>query len=88
MDVCGETTVVGLFKSSFKQGHHYDFLITNDCGKILHYMTADQKVMFAGNGTTPFKAKLYDINLNCDNNGVLNAYTPKPADSSDSKFDY
>ncbi|CAG8841375.1 11835_t:CDS:1, partial [Gigaspora margarita] len=48
-DVCGETTVVGLFKSSFKQGHHYDFLITDDCGKILHYMTADQKVMFAGN---------------------------------------
>ncbi|RIB13521.1 hypothetical protein C2G38_2197575 [Gigaspora rosea] len=39
--------------------------------------------MFAGDGTTPFKAKLDDINLNCDDNGVLNVYTSKPADSSD-----
>ncbi|CAG8707873.1 20892_t:CDS:1, partial [Gigaspora rosea] len=70
-DICGETTIVILLKSGFKPGHHYDFLITDDCGKFLRNMTADLKAMFAGDGTTPFKAKLDDINLNCDNNGVL-----------------
>ncbi|RIB13527.1 hypothetical protein C2G38_2197583 [Gigaspora rosea] len=88
-ETCPRTLAISEINKWFKQGHHYDFLITDDCGKILRNMTADLNIIvemgkFAGDGTTPFKAKLDDINLNCDDNVVLNVYTPKPADSSDS----
>ncbi|CAG8752218.1 16543_t:CDS:1 [Dentiscutata erythropus] len=83
-DVCGDTTAVGLFKSGFKQGHKYDFLITNDCGEILHNMTSELNVMFVNDGTSPFKAKLDGVNLNCDNTGILNAITSKPPSSDSS----
>ncbi|CAG8741249.1 6622_t:CDS:1, partial [Gigaspora rosea] len=57
-DICGETTVVSLLKSSFKQGHHYNFLIADDYGKILCNMTADLKVMFAGDVPLRLKPNL------------------------------
>ncbi|CAG8508779.1 4017_t:CDS:1 [Gigaspora rosea] len=81
-DECGTTTVVGFFGNGFKKDKKYEFKITDDCGKVLRDMTDDLNVTFVDGGTEPFSAKLYDVNLNCDKHGVLNAHTPKPPHNS------
>ncbi|RIB13535.1 hypothetical protein C2G38_2098115 [Gigaspora rosea] len=94
-DECGKTTAAGLVKSGLREGHRYDVVITNDCGVILKNITSDLGFALAlsGEGTGPFTGVLKDVNLNCDSDGVLNAYTPKPTgissnSSSDSSSDY
>ncbi|CAG8719333.1 17474_t:CDS:2 [Dentiscutata erythropus] len=82
-DECGATTVVGIFKSGFKKGHRYDFLITDDCGNPIRNMTADLHVNFVNGGTAPFHAKLLDVSLNCDKYGILRAHTSKPKPPAD-----
>ncbi|CAG8828431.1 8914_t:CDS:1 [Gigaspora margarita] len=93
-DKTGKTKAAGLIKSGLKPGHRYDVVITNDCGMILKNITSDLGFAsaLAGDGSGPFTGTLKDVNLNCDSNGVLNAYTPKPpagsSNSSDSSSDY
>ncbi|CAG8734172.1 17982_t:CDS:1 [Gigaspora margarita] len=87
-DECGITRVVGQFRSGFKKDKHYKFKITDDCGRVLRDMTHDLNVTFVDGGTDTFSAKLYDVNLNCDKHGVLNAHTLKPPADYNSTVPY
>ncbi|CAG8689396.1 15125_t:CDS:1 [Cetraspora pellucida] len=82
-DECGTTTATGYFSSGFSPDKQYCAFITDDCGKILHNITDALNLQINQDGSvTPFTSKLYDINLNCDEDGILLAYTPKPAENT------
>ncbi|CAH1761726.1 7838_t:CDS:2 [Entrophospora sp. SA101] len=71
---CDSTTFVGQFSSGFRQGCDYSFLITDDCGNIIKNITQQLDVQFNNNGgSEAFHARIDDISINCDNNGILNS---------------
>jgi len=77
-DECGHTTISGIYFVGFIKGHKYDFLLVDGCGNTLHDITNDLDVQLNNSGgTKPFAHKFTNINLDCDDNGLLNIKTNK-----------
>ncbi|RHZ88251.1 hypothetical protein Glove_24g49 [Diversispora epigaea] len=71
-DPCGSTLVTGLFSDGFDpENNWYGFLIVDACGNLLYNLTSALDIEFRKNGTFPFSARLDDLNLDCDSDGVL-----------------
>src|SRR6266498_4127447 len=73
-DECGSTTITGQFSKGFEDpSKNYTFLIVDKCGYVIRDLTHDLAVPFSGDGgSKAFNTKIYDLNLNCDENGILN----------------
>jgi len=71
-DECGSTTITGFFSKGLDdpQQNNYTFAIADDCGNITNKLgTLD--ATFVDGGTKPFAQKFDNINLDCDQNGIL-----------------
>ncbi|RHZ86005.1 hypothetical protein Glove_57g7 [Diversispora epigaea] len=76
----GSTIVTGLFSDGLvdPEKNCYNFLIVDDCGKVLYNLTSALDVKYRKDGTLPFSTtRLDDLNLNCNSDGVLLAVTYK-----------
>jgi len=69
----GETLCAGTFSDGLpcKEGCNcYDYLIKK-CGKVLYNLTEAISPKYRKNGTWPWSTRISDLNLDCDENGVL-----------------
>jgi len=77
---CGATRFVGQFFSGFQTGYNYTFKVIDKCGNLVEDITQDLNVQLDGKGgTSPFSAQIEDINLNCDNHGILSSTSSSPS---------
>ncbi|CAJ0752198.1 15832_t:CDS:10 [Entrophospora sp. SA101] len=77
---CGSTRFVGQFSSGFQAGHNYTFKVFDKCGNEVQDITQDLNVQINSNGgTAPFNAQVDDLNLNCDNHGILSSTSTSPS---------
>ncbi|RHZ77225.1 hypothetical protein Glove_184g109 [Diversispora epigaea] len=75
-DTCGKTLVTGLFSDGLvdPEKNCYTYLVVDKCGNLLYDLTKAISPKYRENGTFPFSVRLDDLNLNCNEDGVLLAY--------------
>ncbi|RHZ76283.1 hypothetical protein Glove_199g187 [Diversispora epigaea] len=78
-DPCGSTLVTGLFGDGLvdPETNCYEYLVVDQCGKLLYNLTSALNVTYRKDGTLPFSTVLHDLNLNCDPDGILLAESDK-----------
>src|SRR6266542_2063263 len=76
-DECGSTRIAGLFSRGFEnisrnESKDIKILIVDQCGRLLYDITEGLNVKFTGKGDSePFSHKFHEINLDCNDNGIL-----------------
>ncbi|CAG8457729.1 3632_t:CDS:1 [Funneliformis mosseae] len=74
-DECGSTTIAGLFSSGFEvfnSTENITFEIVDSCNRTLYDITYGLNVQFNDDGSTdPFRYTFDEINLDCDDDGIL-----------------
>ncbi|CAG8768617.1 9374_t:CDS:1, partial [Dentiscutata erythropus] len=65
-----DTHLIGLFTDGLIDPP-YRFYIKDPCGNIIRNTTNDLNIEYAGKGSKPFSAKINNLSLDCDKNGIL-----------------
>ncbi|CAG8461287.1 7610_t:CDS:1 [Acaulospora colombiana] len=72
---CGITTITGFLTGLVDPcKNNYTFFIVDRCGNVLDDLTNVLHAKINNDGTTQFTAKDDKLNLNCDKDGILNAF--------------